>query len=148
MKEKGQGILEFGIVIVVVAVAVLAILSILRMLPMPDFEAAAAVMPEINLPNVAAAVMPEVKLPNVGDHDLDRHADVISATVSCFSGNGTIYPTSMHNPNTNRDAWMCMMDFKMYIWIVDELKNTVTQFQNKSKTFEAAMEYLTKVGYK
>jgi hypothetical protein len=94
-----------------------------------------------------AVAMPEVQLPNVGDHAADRHGDVIASAVSCFSGSGLTSPIHVHRTGDNHDAWVCIMDFKIFIWIVDQDGNTVTQFQNKAKDFEGAFKYLAKQGY-
>jgi len=90
---------------------------------------------------------PPVTVPANDAHEVDRHADVISAAVTCFSGYGTISPKMMYNPDTQRSAWMCQLDQGMFIWILDETGNTVTMFKNKAKTFEDAIRYLTNRGY-
>lgn len=91
--------------------------------------------------------LPPVTVPDYTAHEVDRHADVISVAVTCFSGNGTISPQMMYNPDTKRSAWMCQMDDSMFVWILDELGNTVTMFKNKSKTFADAIKYLANRGY-
>jgi hypothetical protein len=99
------------------------------------------------MPRLDAVAMPQVQIPTYKEHQQDRHSDVIAASVSCFSGNGTVSIKSTHRDSDEHDAWMCQMNGKIYIWIVDKLGNTVTQFQNKAKTFEEALEYLGKQGY-
>jgi len=91
--------------------------------------------------------LPPVTVPDCTEHRLDRHADVASAAVSCFSGNGTVSLKMMYNPDTGRGAWMCQMDGGMYIWILDKTGETVTMFKNNSKTFDAAIQYLKNRGY-
>jgi hypothetical protein len=95
-----------------------------------------------------ATVMPQVQIPNYTDHAVDRHSDVIASATTCFSGYGTISPQSMHNNSTNRDAWICQLDNKFFIWIVNhDDGSTITMFQNKAKTLFDAIRYLTNVGY-
>jgi hypothetical protein len=95
----------------------------------------------------ATLTPPPVTIPPYTAHEVDRHADVISAAVSCFSGYGTISPRMMYNPATRRQAWMCQMGLDMFIWIINEDGTTETMFKNKSKTFEQAIHYLTNRGY-
>ena len=91
--------------------------------------------------------LPPVTAPDYTAHEVDRHPDVISSAVTCFSGYGTISPKMMYNPDTKRSAWMCQLGQGMFIWILDETGNTVTMFKNKAKTFEDAIRYLTNRGY-
>jgi hypothetical protein len=93
------------------------------------------------------ATLPQVQIPTILDHAEERHAAEMSPLISCFSGNGTINPRAMFNPVTKRTAWMCQMDGDMFIWIIDEAENTVTQFKNKAKSFEDAVKYLIRRGY-
>ena len=130
--RKGQGAVELTAGMGAVVIVFLAVYLLLISLPVPNFEAVA---------------MPQVQIPDVFSHASDRHSDVVSAAVSCFSGNGTINATSAHRTADEHDAWLCQMNGKMYIWIVDKFGNTVTQFQNKAKTFQDALEYLAKQGY-
>jgi hypothetical protein len=99
-------------------------------------------------PALGATVMPQVQIPSYTDHAVERHSDVIASATTCFSGYGTISPQSMFNKNTNRDAWVCQMDGKFFIWITNhDTGDTVTMFKNKAKTLFDAIKYLTNVGY-
>jgi hypothetical protein len=101
------------------------------------------------MPALQAVTMPQVSIPSYTDHAQDRHSDVIASATTCFSGYGTISPQSMHNPLTNRDAWVCQMDSKFFIWITkSENGDTVTLFQNKAKCLADAVKYLVNAGYK
>jgi hypothetical protein len=79
----------------------------------------------------AVTAMPQVQIPSFTDHAQDRHSDVIASATTCFSGYGTISPEPMFNPNTNRDAWICQIDNKFFIWITNRGDgSTVTMMQN------------------
>ena len=100
------------------------------------------------LPALEATAMPQVQIPSYTDHAVERHSDVIASATTCFSGYGTISPQSMFNKTTNRDAWVCQMDGKFFIWITNhDDGSTVTMFKNKAKTLFDAIKYLTNVGY-
>ena len=95
----------------------------------------------------AVTTLPPISVPDYTSHQVDRHTDIISAAVTCFSGYGTISPQMMYNPETKRAAWMCQLDQSVFVWILDETGNTVTMFKNKAKTFADAMKYLVNRGY-
>jgi hypothetical protein len=137
--ERGQGIAEGGLILLMLGVvAVFAYLAL-----MPTIQGALQ-----NIPNSQAVAMPQVSIPNFTDHAQDRHSDVIASATTCFSGYGTISPQSMHNPLTNRDAWVCQLDGKFFIWITKhDNGDTVTMFQNKAKCLLDAIKYLTNAGY-
>jgi hypothetical protein len=137
--ERGQGVIEGGLIILMICiVAMFAYLAL-----MPTIQQSLQ-----NIPNSQAVTMPQVQIPNYTDHAVDRHSDVIASATTCFSGYGTISPQSMHNKTTNRDAWICQMDNKFFIWITNhDDGSTVTMFKNKAKTLFDAVRYLINVGY-
>ena len=139
VKQPGQGVVEFGLVILLIAVMTWAVISLLGPIASDVSQRMIARAP------AAAEALDNLIKPS--NHAIEQHGEKALTAANCFNNGGTIQAEKI-NPTTGRKMSACQLFGKWFVRIQEANGDPVTMFpKERLSTLEQIIQYMTNTGY-